>query len=146
MLWEAGLMFKHILVPTDLTERSLKSLEIAAKMALHDGGEITLLHVVEVIEDTDGEEFKEFYQKLGRRAHKRMDKMIHLQPDRKVTITKEITYGKRISAIINYAVDKDVDLIVLASHRIDLADSTQGWGSISYKVGILSHCPVLLVK
>jgi len=39
-----------------------------------------------------------------------------------------------------------VDLIVLTSHKIDLAHPAEGWGTTSYKVGILCQCPVLLVK
>lgn len=139
-------MFKHILVPTDLTERSMKALEIAVKMALHDGGRVTLMHVIETIEDTECDDFNDFYQKLGRRAHKKMDKMITNHLMENVSIEKQITYGKRVSAIVNYALDNAIDLIILASHKIDMGDATQGWGTISYKVGILSHCPVMLVK
>lgn len=139
-------MFKHILVPTDLTERSIKALEIALKMAQHDDSSVTLIHVIEVIQDTSGDEFSDFYKKLERRAQKKMDRMITAQSLEKITIAKEITYGKRISSIINFAMDNTVDLIILASHKIDREDMTQGWGTISYKVGLLSHCPVMLVK
>jgi len=139
-------MFKHILVPTDLTEKSLQALEIAIKMAHHDGGKVTLMHVIEVIEDTDCDEFNDFYKKLERRAQKKMEKMITNQGIEAVSIEKEITYGKRISSIIAYAVDHSIDLIVLASHKLDMENAAQGWGTISYKVGILSHCPVMLVK
>jgi hypothetical protein len=38
-----------------------------------------------------------------------------------------------------------VDRIVLSSHRIDLQNPSAGWGTVSYKVGILSQCAVLLV-
>ena len=55
-------MFGNILVPTDLTENSMKALEVAIKMASHEAsGLITLLHVIETIEDTDDEEFQVFY-------------------------------------------------------------------------------------
>ena len=55
-------------------------------------------------------------------------------------------YGNRAQEIVRYAMEAGVDLIVLTSHRIDLQDSSAGWGTVSYKVGILSQCPVLLVK
>jgi nucleotide-binding universal stress UspA family protein len=139
-------MFKHILVPTDLTERSSRALEIAVKMAKHEGGRVILMHVIEVIEDTDCDEFSEFYSKLGRRAQKKMDKLIGTHGSEDVSIDKEITYGKRINAILDYALNHAVDLIVLASHKLEVENATQGWGTISYKVGILSHCPVMLVK
>ena len=42
--------------------------------------------------------------------------------------------------------ENDVDLIILGSQKIDPARPGQGWGTTSYKVGILCRCPVLLVK
>jgi hypothetical protein len=39
-----------------------------------------------------------------------------------------------------------IDLIVLNSHRIDLKNPGAGWGTWSYKIGILSQRPVLPVK
>jgi hypothetical protein len=38
------------------------------------------------------------------------------------------------------------DLIVLATHAIDLSNPITGWGSVSYQISILSQCPVLLLK
>ena len=45
--------------------------------------------------------------------------------------------------------ENDVDLIILiilGSQKIDPARPGQGWGTTSYKVGILCRCPVMLVK
>ena len=53
-------MFKNILVPTDLTDKSKKALDIAVNLDSEGEGRITLLHVVEVIEGDDQEEFGEF--------------------------------------------------------------------------------------
>jgi nucleotide-binding universal stress UspA family protein len=55
-------------------------------------------------------------------------------------------FGSRAHEIVRYATEVGVDLIVLTSHRIDLHHPSAGWGTVSYKVGILSQCPVLLVK
>lgn len=141
-------MFRHILVPTDLTEKSMHALSIAVKMAsIHEyESRVTLLHVIETIQDTDCEQFEEFYKKLGRRAHKKMDLMMSVYRDERLSISKEITYGRRVGEIIRYAHDHQIELIVLSSHKISIEDTTRGWGSISYKVGILSPCPVMLVK
>ncbi len=139
-------MFKHILVPTDLTERSLHALEIAIKLACGESARVTLLHVIEVIQDTESDDFKEFYEKLGRRAGRRMEEMAGRYPQSASTIAMQITYGRRVREIINFATDQAIDLIILSSHRVDIDNTLQGWGTISYKVGILSHCPVMLVK
>ena len=42
-------MFKKILLPLDLTDRHAAALQLAAELARQGGGEVTLLHVVEVI-------------------------------------------------------------------------------------------------
>ncbi len=139
-------MFKSILVPTDLTDRSFKALEIAVKIARHDDAAVTLLHVVEMIQDAETDDFQQFYDKLARRAHKLMDQAIARFENGSTFIQKEVSFGRRVRDIVNFAHVRNVDLIVLTSHRIDMADSSQGWGTISYKVGILSHCPVMLVK
>jgi universal stress protein A len=64
----------------------------------------------------------------------------------KLKIDKKIVFGDRVREIITYAQDNDIDLIVLSSHKIDRTNPAEGWGTISYKVGILSHCPVMMVK
>lgn len=139
-------MFKHILVPTDLTERSRQALDVAVKMAGQDGSQITLLHVIETIEGTEPGEFVDFYERLRHRAERKMREMIRQRGNSAALIRPEILLGKRVPEIVRFAEEQAVDLIVLSSHRVSAADGLQAWGTISYKVGILSNCPVLLVK
>ncbi len=139
-------MFERILVPTDLTERSFKALEVALKIARHDEATVTLLHVVEMIMDTDTEDFRDFYDKLGRRANRLMDEAVTRFKKSPLPIDKQVMFGQRVKDIVSFAHSRDIDLIILMSHKIDSADSSRGWGTISYKVSILSHCPVMLVK
>lgn len=139
-------MFNHILVPTDLTERSLKAVDIALKMADKQDCDVTLLHVIETIDDAEGDELQDFYRKLEKRALRRMEQIANLYPGHEEIVRREIIYGKRVREIVRYARESNIDLIVLSSHRIDVRDPNSGWGSISYKVSILSDCPVMLVK
>lgn len=139
-------MFKHILVPTDLTDNTFEALNIAVKMALHEQSRITLLHIIETIADTEFEEFEDFYLKLKRRAQKKMEQMLAGYQQELLSIQREIAYGKRVNEIVKFADENAIDLIVLSSHRIEVTESSKGWGTISYKVGILSPCPVMLVK
>jgi nucleotide-binding universal stress UspA family protein len=139
-------MFKHILVPTDLTAKTIEALNIAVKMALHDSSRLTLLHIIETIEDTEFEEFEDFYSKLNRRARKKMENLADPHQEKSLSITREIVYGKRVVEIVKFAEKNEIDLIVLSSHRVDVESAVQGWGTISYKVSILAHCPVMLVK
>jgi nucleotide-binding universal stress UspA family protein len=139
-------MFKHILVPTDLTDRSLHALEVAARIASLSACRVTLLHVIETIEDAESELFEDFYRKLERRAEKKMGQMVELFDSDNFSILREIIFGKRVKEIVEFAHSREIDLIILSSHSITMEDASQGWGTISYKVGILSHCPVMLVK
>ena len=58
----------------------------------------------------------------------------------------EVRSGTRAPDVVRYAGEVGADLIVLTAPRFDPEHPAAGWGSLSYKVGILSSCPVLLVK
>ena len=139
-------MFQHILVPVDFSERNKQALDIAVKIALLDQGRVTLLHVIEMIAGTTLEEFGDFYTKLEKRAQQEMETLVIPYRDNQVEIESKIVYGNRTPEILKFAAAYNVDLIVMSSHKIDPVDPIQGWGTISYKVGILSPCPVMLVK
>ncbi|MCD6305139.1 MAG: universal stress protein [Deltaproteobacteria bacterium] len=139
-------MFKNILVPTDFADDDSHALEIAVKLRSPGKGKIHLLHVIEVIANTTFEEFKDFYEKLEERSFKDLDKMTALFHERGVDIAPTVIYGERAHEILRYAHENEIDLIIMKSHRIDVEDRAQGWGTISYKVGILARCPVMLVK
>lgn len=140
-------MFKNILVPTDLSDKSLKALDIAAGIVEKENSRVTLLHVVETIEDDDGEEeFQFFYEKLASRAQKKMEEMSNKYINSDFHIRNEIIYGRRVQEIVAYATDKNIDIIILSSHKLEDIDTAHGWATISYQVGILSPCPVMMVK
>ena len=139
-------MFNNILVPTDLSEKSKKALDITLNLGSEEGGRITLLHVVEIIEGNDQEEFDEFYNRLRARAEKKMADIVSRYESSNWSIDSQILIGKQVNEIVRFAYEHNIDLIILASHRIDKTEPMDGWATISYRVGILSHCPVLMVK
>ena len=139
-------MFKKILVPVDLSNRHQQALEIAARLAKESDGEVTLLHVIEIIPGLDLGEERDFYQRLEQAALDHLTQLGRYLEEHQVLRREEIVYGNRAPEIVRYAMETGVDLIVLSSHRIDPKDPAAGWGTVSYKVGILSQCPVLLVK
>ncbi|MBN1850921.1 MAG: universal stress protein [Deltaproteobacteria bacterium] len=140
-------MFKHILVPTDLTAKSEKAIEVAVKFATFDDlNKISLLHVIETIEDADDKEFREFYEKLKDRAEKEMNGIIDRYSRKHIVFDAKIVFGNRVREIVRFAHENAADLIILSSHKIEETDVAQGWATISYRVGILAHCPVMMVK
>jgi nucleotide-binding universal stress UspA family protein len=139
-------MFKNILVPTDFSDEDSHPLDIAVNLVSIDKGKVHLLHVIEVIANTTFDEFKDFYTRLEKRSFKDLNEMIAMYRERLTDIAPAVIYGNRAHEILRFAHENQIDLIVMKSHRIDVEDRAQGWGTISYKVGILSQCPVMLVK
>jgi universal stress protein A len=138
--------FRHILVPTDLTARTEKALQLAGELASPAGGRVTLIHVIEAIPGLSLEEVKPFYGRLEQKARKAMDALTRRANRDAPAAARVLACGRRAEEIVKYAAENDVDLIVLASHRVNPSLVDRDWGTISYKVGILAQCPVLLVK
>jgi nucleotide-binding universal stress UspA family protein len=138
-------VFRRILVPVDFTPRSLRAVRAAAKVAATTGAKTMLLHVIERIDDGESGAFESFYRKLESAAREKMKALLapfgELLP-----VRAEILYGKPVGEILRFAQANRIDLIVMSSHKLPLRHSGESWGTVSYKIGILSRCPVLLVK
>jgi nucleotide-binding universal stress UspA family protein len=138
-------MFRHILVPIDLSARNGAALDAALELARQNRARVTLLHVVQRIEHLPASEVRGFYRRLEKAARTKMQAAARRFTAKKVDVRTTIVVGTPAPDIVACAAANDVDLIVLASHRVDL-DRRDGWGTTSYKVGVLCPCPVLLVK
>jgi len=136
-------MYKRILIPVDFTDKNLAALDQVYQLAKWGHGSVTLLHIIEKVQNIPRKELKQFYQTLERNARMKMNQYAKTFAKHSVPVTEKILYGKRAEEIVRCAVEEDTDLIVVSSHKVDV---TQGWGTLSYKVAILSPCPVLLVK
>lgn len=139
-------MFKTILVPVDRSQRARGAVDMAVHLAESGRGSVTLLHVIEVIQDTTYDEFRDFYDSLAELAHVEMDALLVRHRTSNVTLAAEIVFGSRVQEILRIAEERSFDLIVLQSHHIDVDEPGKGWGTISHRVGLLATCPVLLVK
>jgi nucleotide-binding universal stress UspA family protein len=139
-------MFRHILVPTDLTERTVKALDVAIAIGASKDSQITLLHVIETIAGAEFEEFSLFYQKLEQRAREWLNDVVTRTRKTRGPVDVAIVYGRRTEEVLRFAHSEAIDLIVLASHPVDPSQPQRGLGAMSYKLGILAPCAVLLVK
>lgn len=137
-------MFRRILVPVDLTVRGKRALDVALTIAASGSTDVTLLHVIETVPGLGFKELAPFYRKLARKATARMAAMARRAAG--TDVAQRIAYGARVEEIVRFAAATDTDLIVLASHRLRSADRRPDWGTISYQVGLLARCAVLLVK
>ena len=138
-------MFKKILLPLDLTDRHEAALRIAAEMA-GGGGEVTLLHVIEVIAGLPPEEEPTFYSRLERKAAAHLERLAATLAGGSVTVRGEVVYGERVREVVAYAARTAADIIILTSPRPEPEHPAAGLGSLSYRIGLFCGCPVLLVK
>jgi universal stress protein A len=138
--------FKKLLVPLDLSDKHRPALEAAINLIAGRKGTITLLHVIEVIAGLPREEEQPFYNRLEKSARRHLERVGATLKKQGVNWRSETLYGNRAVEIVRYAKKTGADLIVLTAPRMERDNPTAGWGSLSYKVSILSFCPVLLVK
>ncbi len=137
-------MFRRVLVPVDFTRKNARAVKVAAKLATQRGASVTLLHVIERVDAGDDAALAGFYRGLEKSAREKMGVLLALAG--RVAAHAEIVYGNRVNEILRLAEENKTDLIVMGSHRLALKHPGQNWGTISYKIGILARCPVLLVK
>jgi nucleotide-binding universal stress UspA family protein len=138
-------MFRNILLPVDLSERHDRALNVAAELAA-GGGQVILLHVIETIAGLSPDEERHFYGRLERASRAHLERLGRRLAERRTHCRAEVRYGHRAQECVRFAEDAGTDLIVLTAPRFDPDAPAAGWGSLSYKVGVLSRCPVLLVK
>jgi nucleotide-binding universal stress UspA family protein len=139
-------VFRRILVPVDFTAKNERALRRARELAELEGGEVTLVHVIERLDDEIDEDLEGFYAKLEAKAGKKMTESLALLGEGQFTKRSAIVLGQRARTIADFAESEKVDVIVLSSHRVDPDRPGADWMTISYKVAILARCPVLLVK
>ncbi len=139
-------MFRKILLPVDRSEKHGPALKIAAELASQSGGEVSLLHVVELIAGVALEEDKSFYTRLEKLARAHLEQLGKQLGAANVAWRQEVVFGNRGMEIIRSAQGMSSDLIVLTAPRLDPTNLAEGWGSLSYKVSVAAPCPILLVK
>ena len=138
-------MFESIVVPVDLTGRNRSAVEMAGRLSA-SGGSVCLLHVIETIPGMSVDEQSTFYSKLEKRASAHLGELGKRLDEKQVRWAAEVAYGPRAKTILDEAAKLDADLIVIQSHRVGDEARSEGWGTLSYQIGIFARCSVLLVK
>lgn len=138
-------MFDKILVPVDLSGEGRLVLETARDLSAPDAV-VTLLHVVEMLEDVPFDEMEDFYRRLEERAIEVMDEWVAAFEHQGGRAERRVAFGRRLEEILRFVAEEEIDLIVLRSHTVDPEEPGRGWGTLSYRVAVLASCPVLLLK
>jgi universal stress protein A len=143
---------KHILVATDFGEPADAALTYGRELAGRFGGTLHVLHVAENIyftpfgADNCAAVAPDLQRTLEESARLRLDELV-LDSDGSGPPTRTVvmTSVSPASAIIDYAKENLIDLIVLGPHgRGALAHLLMG--SVAERVVRLASCPVLTVR
>ena len=138
--------FQHIQVPLDFTEKNLAALNIAFDLAVVNHAVTTLLHVVEEIQGDQDSDIQQLYDRFRNRAESELETLSQRFDEAGLIVERKVRIGKRLTEIVLDSVERNVDLIVMSSHKPDLANPLETWNTLSYQVSVLCSCPVLLVK
>lgn len=145
-------MYRKILVPLDGSHKSELSLPVAQQLAEPMGSEVCLLVAVDLgkvlFVDRDSSLPKDF-EKLGQQQLKEAQKYLHELQERmsspELKVSTHVEQCDARDAIVNYANEEGVDLIVMASAG---KSNWMRWisGSITDQVLRSAPCPVLVVR
>ena len=158
------MVFKIILVPHDGSAMSDKALDKAAEIAkLVKGSQIIIIHVIpeiptpifsRVIRSPETGEvitFSEYmisiYQEMESEMREKLEYKKKKYSLDGMSIEIFITIGNPSDKILEYAIDKKVDLIVIGSIGVTgVSKFFKGVGSVSRNVSEKVSCPVLIVR
>ena len=139
-------VFSRILIPTDLADGAARSLKLALALARGGQATVTLIHVVQQVPGLPPADMRAFYDRLVKRSRRRLAGVSKVFAGRGITVRSQILIGEPAREIVRAAAVARADVIVMGSHKVNPKRRGMGWGTTSYKVGILCRCPILLVK
>ncbi|MCB2187789.1 MAG: universal stress protein [Deltaproteobacteria bacterium] len=143
--------FKKILCPIDFSEVSRESLQKAAELAQQFHAELVVAHVITnapwlvAPTPTMPVDITGFHNELHEAAGKSLEQMVNEVVPEQVGFETVLETGDPARDIVDIAADKQVDLIVMASHeKVPLNRFL--FGSVAEKVIRIANCPVLVLK
>ena len=140
-------LFKKVLVPTDFSPQSEKSLDYAVMIAGQFGAKIFLLHVIEPFPytTTDALMVVDNSEAMRSIAESLIKNLVKTLRQKKITVKTDLVVGNTTHEIIMKAEQEKIDLIVMGTHgRTGLEHVLLG--SVAEKVVRLATCPVLTVR
>ena len=141
-----------LLLPTDFSACANYALSYAASFAREAGASIICVHVVESVVPsvgysgvTDPLPLADISEQLEESATRELPKIAQQEECAGLAVEQVIAHGDAASEIVRVAKERQVDLIVIASHgRTGLGRIL--FGSTAEQVVRHAPCPVLVVK
>lgn len=136
-------MFSNILIPVDLGDiaRAKDNLKRAAEL-IEENGKITLINVVEEIPTYVEFDLPENY--AAQHVITAQDRLKNMVKTENIKADFDILRGQPGSAIIDFAEQNGVDLIIMASHKPELMDYLIG--STAARVVRHAKCSVMVIR
>ncbi len=141
---------RSILVPIDFSEHSKNALKYAIPFARQFNASLELMYIVEpTIYPADfsfGQVgFPNVEEELRKRGADELDALIKSEIAGQVEATRTIRTGRPFYEIDQYAKEKNIDLIIIATHGHSGMEHIL-FGSTAEKVVRSAPCPVLVVR
>jgi nucleotide-binding universal stress UspA family protein len=140
------MLIKKVLALTDGSDISRNALRYAVEICNQFGSQLYLLTVVDQVPSSlDAEISKDTFEKLESQLRQEMDKCSEYCETTGLACRSEVRQGIAHEEIVAFATEKDIDLIVSATH------GRSGWphmllGSVAEKIVRHAPCPVLTVR
>lgn len=143
------IIMKKILVPTDFSDHAYYALKVASQIAKKNGGEIILLHMLELPHQAgdaigSGHDLPEIMLFKNSAINKLEDLMDDATLDG-IQVSEIIQFELAFDGIMKVSAKNDVDLIVMGSHGAS-GFKEMFIGSNAEKVVRNSDVPVLIIK
>jgi universal stress protein A len=145
------IQIERILAPTDFSAHAEEALRYACELAERLGAELHVLHVLSEVVPTGPDPLlmpvmpPQFYQDDENRALKLLETVLDPSWGKPPSVTTAIRWGTPAEAVVDYAAEENVDLIVVATHgRTGLSHVLLG--SVAERIVREAPCPVLTIR
>ncbi|MFB6091402.1 MAG: universal stress protein [Haloquadratum sp.] len=141
-------MYDDVLVPTDGSDGTMQALEHALDIAATGDATIHALSVVDKrLYLAAGEDQKpELKATMEDDAHDAVEEIAEVAAEAGVECTTTVREGVPYRAILEYAEETDVDLIVMGTHGRSGRDKITNLGSVTERVVENTETPILVVR
>jgi nucleotide-binding universal stress UspA family protein len=143
--------FKTILFPTDFSRSAEHALDYAISLAIEYESSILLAHVIEDISFNSPFTLSsfptslEYHHGMEEKVKEKLAAVISAQLKRQIHVEEVVLRGKPFVEIVRLAKERNVDLIVMATHSQTGIRHSQ-LGSTSERVVRKASCPVMVIR
>lgn len=146
------LEIRSILAPTDFSKHAEEALRYACGLAARMNSTLHLLHVLPDVVVPVGPDPSllaavppEYYAETEKQAREALGSAISADWPQPPSVATEVRWGDTVDAIVSYAADRSIELVVIATHgRSGLSHVLVG--SVAERIVREASCPVLTLR